>query len=422
MATEAPSSETNKANPSTVPTKKKKKNNEFEFCKVCRLNHNQGRRHNYFPNHIKSLSSFLSRFQSKIGDVRFFVKNPSLLRPELASRNRFWCVFCELDVTEHGSSFACEKAIAHLASEDHLKNLKSFMWKHGGGMDQVDRFKVSEADLAKYEKKCISMKNEGASEQSRGALIGPSNDIQNELKFDYVDNFDRNHVGPCNSSFPNAVLPLQNQTNEKYQVFQSDISGGAASSISSYDNKSLPLASNAKRSNNLKGEYLSTRHNLLLLFSLWFYFDDIRICKTFLTEGHLRNGQGKKCQVYAEKKEANGEVSSAGSLNLTRISSTIHETDAGNVHSGAPPPWFDTTNGIHLDPAPKPGLETGPVTKTVKSKLNPKRVGAAWAENERSKWRWREEGCYPLIDLTLIGSQLWPSVAIWKQERVPERI
>lgn len=122
------------------------------------------------------------------------------------------------------------------------------------------------------------------------------------------------------------------------------------------------LASNAKRSNNLRG-------------------------KTCLTEGHLRNGL-----VYAEKREANGEVSSAGSLKLTQISSTVHDVDAGNVHSGAPPPWFDTTNGIHLDPAPKPGTEMDPVTKTVKSKLNPKRVGAAWAEKRKLEMEMERRG------------------------------
>ncbi|KAI3737427.1 hypothetical protein L2E82_27429 [Cichorium intybus] len=346
-------SETKNPNPSTVSTesnsKTKGKNSTFEFCKVCKLNHNQGRRHNYFPNHVKSLSSFLSRFQSKLADIRFFLKNPSLLRPELASHNRFWCVFCESDVTEHGSSFACENGISHLASADHFKNLKTFMWKHGGGMDRIDRFRVSEADLAKYEKKCISMKKEGASEQSRGPLIGPSNDIHNELKFDYVDNFDRSH----NSSFPNGVLPLQNHTNEKYQVSHSDISG-------SYDNKSLLLATDAMHSNNYKGN----------------------AGKSCLNKSHLQNGQ-----VYAEKGEANGEGSSAGLQKLTQITSTVHGADSGigNVHSGAPPPWFDTTNAIHFDPVKKP----------VKSKLNPKRVGAAWAEKRKIEMEMERKGELP---------------------------
>lgn len=42
-----------------------------------------------------------------------------------------------------------EKGIRHLASADHLKNLKSFMWKYGGGMNKIDRFRFTEADLAK---------------------------------------------------------------------------------------------------------------------------------------------------------------------------------------------------------------------------------------------------------------------------------
>uniref|UniRef100_A0A5B7B347 Putative TITAN-like protein n=1 Tax=Davidia involucrata TaxID=16924 RepID=A0A5B7B347_DAVIN len=173
-------------NPNTVTrekqknndTKKKKKKDQFEFCKVCKLNHDQGRHHNYFPNHTKSLSSFISRFQSKLSDLRFFLNNPSLLRPDHASRNRLWCVFCDSDIGEVGSSFACGNAINHLASVDHLKNLKDFLWKYGSGKDCVDSFRISEADLAKWEKKCKSLKSEAASEGSRGLLIGHSNGMR----------------------------------------------------------------------------------------------------------------------------------------------------------------------------------------------------------------------------------------------------
>ena len=83
-----------------------KKKSEFEFCKVCNLNHDQGPRHKYFPNHKKSLATFLSRFQKKISDIRFFLKSPTTLRPEYASQNRFWCVLCDTDIDELGSSFA----------------------------------------------------------------------------------------------------------------------------------------------------------------------------------------------------------------------------------------------------------------------------------------------------------------------------
>ncbi|CAN0829116.1 TITAN-like protein [Linum grandiflorum] len=200
--------------------KKTKKKAEFEFCKVCKLNHDHGNRHKYFPNHTKSLAAFLSRFQTKLSDIRFFLRNPCLLQPQLASRNRFWCVFCDADVDEIGSSFACANAINHLASADHIKKLKNFLWKYGGGMDRVDSFRFSEADLAKWEKNCESLKEDGASSCRVGLQIGPSNDIQNGLSYKSINEFENNVLDPLTSNLDINVMPLQYNTSE-YQISQS---------------------------------------------------------------------------------------------------------------------------------------------------------------------------------------------------------
>ncbi|KAF8010535.1 hypothetical protein BT93_J1233 [Corymbia citriodora subsp. variegata] len=151
-----------------------KRKSDFEFCKVCKLNHDQGQRHKYFPNHKRSLSEYLNRFRSKLADVRFFLENPSPLRPEHVSRNRFWCVFCDIDVVELDSSFACGNAINHLAGADHLKNLKHFIWKYGGAMDRLDNFRILDDDVAKWEKKCETLKEEAAlsGEGSHGPICG----------------------------------------------------------------------------------------------------------------------------------------------------------------------------------------------------------------------------------------------------------
>ncbi|CAN1318261.1 TITAN-like protein [Linum perenne] len=202
--------------------RKNTKRAEFEFCKVCKLNHDHGNRHKYFPNHTKSLTTFLSRFQTKLSDIRFFLKNPSVLQPELASRNRFWCVFCDADIDEIGSSFACANAINHLASADHVKKLKHFLWKYGGGMDHVDNFRFSEADLAKWEKSCESLKDGASSCRvgTSGLQVGPSNDIQNGLNYKSINDFENNTFDPLTSKFDNNVMPLQYYTHE-YQISQS---------------------------------------------------------------------------------------------------------------------------------------------------------------------------------------------------------
>ncbi|KAJ7956043.1 TITAN-like protein isoform X1 [Quillaja saponaria] len=149
-------SQTTKSNPKPEFTKlkngdslKKKKKSEFVFCKVCKLNHDQGHRHKYFPNHKKSLSAFLFRFQTKLSDIRFFFKNPIHLAIEYASHNRFCCVFCDTGIDELSSLFACTNAITHLASGAHLKNLKHFLCKYGGDMDGLDSFRILDADIVK---------------------------------------------------------------------------------------------------------------------------------------------------------------------------------------------------------------------------------------------------------------------------------
>ncbi|KAG5230329.1 TITAN protein [Salix suchowensis] len=67
-----------------------------------------------------------SRFQTKLVEVRFFLKNPPILRPELSSRNRIWYVFCDFSISTRPAAPSL-----------------------GGGMGWVDTFRVLEADVAK---------------------------------------------------------------------------------------------------------------------------------------------------------------------------------------------------------------------------------------------------------------------------------
>ncbi|KMZ58272.1 hypothetical protein ZOSMA_78G00400 [Zostera marina] len=141
----------------------------FEFCKVCKLNNNQGRKHKYFPTHAKKVASLLSRFLQKLSDVKFFLTNPSFLLPNLAERGRLWCVFCELDLSDVGSTFVCGNVIYHLASVEHLKSVKSFLSKNGGGTDRTDSFRLIEFDVLKWEKKCKELSNFEQSSSGRFA-------------------------------------------------------------------------------------------------------------------------------------------------------------------------------------------------------------------------------------------------------------
>ncbi|CAA3012863.1 Hypothetical predicted protein [Olea europaea subsp. europaea] len=152
------------------------------------------------------------------------VETPIALRPEHADRGRLWCIFCDCDSLELDSTFACGNAIRHLASEEHWKRVKGFMWKHGGEKDRVDSFRISKADFAKWEKKCNGLKTERANAESHGTLIGPMNDIHNELNFDSVNSFDKTDIQFFYFNTSKSVVPLQSYTNERSQISYSDLS------------------------------------------------------------------------------------------------------------------------------------------------------------------------------------------------------
>ncbi|KAF7066439.1 hypothetical protein CFC21_072431 [Triticum aestivum] len=151
-----------------MPPKPHAAGGSFEYCELCRRNHDQGRRHRYFPAHRAALAAALSGFRAKLADLR-----RALLRPSApAPRSRLWCPFCSADLVDLDSRFACSNAIYHLASEEHLKGVKDFLRKHGGGMDQVDSFRISEDELAKWEKGCESSGTEA--QALANGMIGPS--------------------------------------------------------------------------------------------------------------------------------------------------------------------------------------------------------------------------------------------------------
>lgn len=78
--------------------------------------------------------------------------------------------------------------------------------------------------LLQWDKKCSSLLSEAASEGSRAPLIGPSNDIHNELNSECIDSFQENTNHFLGSKFSYSVMPLQSYTNERCQVSHSEIS------------------------------------------------------------------------------------------------------------------------------------------------------------------------------------------------------
>ncbi|XP_072991112.1 TITAN-like protein [Typha latifolia] len=352
----------------------------FSFCEVCKINHDQGRRHKYSSSHLRALSSLLSRFHKKLSDLRFFLLNPSLLRPEHSHRNRLWCPFCALDLQEIGSSFACSTAIYHLASAEHMKNVRDFIWKHGGGMDRVESFGFSEADLLKWEKGCESLTSAARSsgEGSIGPSIGPSKDIQTELTTNNMDNYAETYMQSFSLNVSDSVMPLQSPTNEEHWVTHSEFSG---TSTAGWVPFCSPFRTGIQEYKDLQNTHVSQSNSE--------HFND-KCCRSaschdnrkVLTRLSLSNGMDQRSD---SGRDYNGVVK-----NLTSISLPSDGLRA-NVHTGAPPPWLEA-NEENVRSLSKNISHLSSAQKGKSRKLNPKRVGAAWAEKRRAEIEMEKRG------------------------------
>ncbi|KAK4256945.1 hypothetical protein QN277_006602 [Acacia crassicarpa] len=287
-------SQSNRSNPRIESRRQGsiKKKSEFEFCKVCNLNHNQGLRH----------------------------------KPEHASRNRFWCVFCDTDVDELTSSFACANAINHLASVNHLKNLKQFSWKYGGSMDQLEAFIVSDADVAKWEKKCVTLQKE----------------------------------------------PVLLSEERRKEVSNSGISEASnACVLPYYSTSSLPSETCSGANSFHSKDFSGSCHALSCSGRQW------------SSDGYSGTEEVPKDGTMLSRFE--------GLPDPSAITLGYSENVGSNVPSEAPPPWL--TDGLYIHYEGISGDLVPLLNKSGKSqKLNPKRVGAAWAERRKIELEMEKRG------------------------------
>ncbi|XP_022850295.1 TITAN-like protein [Olea europaea var. sylvestris] len=226
-----------------------------------------------------------------------------------------------------------------------------------------------------WEKKCNGLKTESANAESHGTLIGPMNDIHNELNFDSVNSFDKTDIQFFYFNTSKSVVPLQSYTNERSQISYSDLSRVSEAGPPLQNMLGGTQVGDARVLKNSAG-YVGYQHSCNTL---------VGAC---LSSGYVINGS----QVCPGERTANGVSSSQVLQNLTQITSLPREATEGNVHTGAPPPWFDATEGNQQDVMLKPEFSNFVSHSGKSSKLNPKRVGAAWAERRKKELELERKG------------------------------
>ncbi|XP_062521370.1 centrosomal AT-AC splicing factor-like [Corticium candelabrum] len=131
---------------------------EYAFCKVCRIHHNAGRRHNFTKKHKDRLSVILLKFRKKeswmVKDARRCLKKPVVEEGEVEPDAKIWCYCCEEEVNKHVTdrdiSIVQGGVLQHMASSDHHKKTRHFWWQHGVDITEQPHFLLHQLDYERY--------------------------------------------------------------------------------------------------------------------------------------------------------------------------------------------------------------------------------------------------------------------------------
>lgn len=146
---------------------------QFLFCIICRINHDQGRKHIYSRKHRTLLSQVLIKFGKKVDEARKFLKKPSVEDGELEPGSRFWCHFCSENVNKHVTdrevTIKYGGLFEHFASENHSKNLHKYWWENGADKNLKEKFLINKEKFNSYKEEVNKklQEFEAAMEQKR---------------------------------------------------------------------------------------------------------------------------------------------------------------------------------------------------------------------------------------------------------------
>ncbi|KAJ7528540.1 hypothetical protein O6H91_15G007400 [Diphasiastrum complanatum] len=358
---------------------------DFSFCQVCRRNHNQGRGHRYSAKHKECLAQFLSRALNKIQDVRFFLENVQRLRDEDRYRNKFWCYFCEEEVGEQGSLFACSNAIKHLSSSKHVDSVIRFCSKHGVDLQKQQLYLFSEKEFTKWEELCRLSSSSlvfcGGGMQSQN-----SNHIHLEQSCIDRDSFPKFSFSTGFSSV--SSISVQPLPVFKDRIFQ-EVNPTAGSS-----NDGLTTQSFSTQKSFI-GPHDVAKSKLVIQKTC----QDVGLDEAATTDEQKDyssisslswdcHSNKKYENVHPSNKTQGAQIQRLSVGHVTSMSRTF--SASGDVHSGALPPWAmldEAKNEVQSSDTNINSRNAPALSRTQERKLaklrNPKRVGAIWAERRR---------------------------------------
>ncbi|XP_065056042.1 centrosomal AT-AC splicing factor-like isoform X2 [Rhopilema esculentum] len=319
---------------------------ELNYCKVCKLHCEHGKKHKYSAKHVALFNSLVKKFGSKVKECKKYLDFPEVISGEFEPSASFWCHFCEMKIPKHVTnrtfSIKFGGVFEHFASSAHTKKTHNF-WKLNGGDTNLKKdFLISEEDYVTYKGRCKKALDNFAQEE------------------------DLSHMQ-------------------------------AAEEIRSREAERLKIVSDQKHpssSSSCEGRTVLNSHGVMQNHTGW--HDGKRVWRGGIVKQGFRRRDLTKVSKGRKFGEEDSEHIHRTSSFLPTLSSVTPSKNAGklvgNIHTGAVPPWLqdDDSNQPSSEPAIGPSYQEflRHAEKKQKKKSNFKSVGANFDHSAETSDDW----------------------------------
>ncbi|CAG8656911.1 10611_t:CDS:2 [Ambispora gerdemannii] len=325
----------------------------YEFCKVCKRNNSEGRRHFYTKSHQERLKKVLEDQETNYRKYKIFLKDLTLVQ-DINKQPDFTCLFCGVEVKpkfivnaetatvklgNDESQFVCIHIFEHLATKQHHKNVGEWFKKNNVDRKLIDEFMIKKADMDQFQKLMrakqleITLQEKAARLERKRKLIDESLTSTRNNSFDHssistsvasnglnYNDYGSNSINQNNVIFSNHYMGLQQgnyrwinnkNSNNNISVFTKPIT-----------RPTLPTSSSTNR-NESKTETINSQQDY-----------DI-----------INSNSEDEVERKVKKLRVADNLFAASKLDLTRIKVPHLKPGEGNVFmEGSIPPWMQEDN------------------------------------------------------------------------------
>jgi hypothetical protein len=120
----------------------------YTYCRVCRHNHNHGKKHRYQTKHKVALEKTLNKEAAKVQEYRYYINNVTLSASEETANS--WCMFCDKEIPKESNRIACFATLQHFATKDHKRRVIEFLKEMGCASDNRTKYLLTKGEFHKF--------------------------------------------------------------------------------------------------------------------------------------------------------------------------------------------------------------------------------------------------------------------------------